>query len=73
MRCRWVQTDMGNAGAAAAGMAEAPVTLKQSVDGILMKVCHISCFIILLSNVSLPTDRVIKGRHSNERTHLGHI
>jgi len=29
---------MGNAGAAAAGMAEAPVTLKQSVDGILMKV-----------------------------------
>lgn len=30
---------MGNAGATANGMAEAPVTLKDSVDGILMKVC----------------------------------
>ena len=37
--CRWVQTEMGNAGASAAGMAEAPVTLRQSIDGILMKVC----------------------------------
>lgn len=36
--CRWVQTEMGNAGAVSAGMAEAPVTLKQSVDGILFKV-----------------------------------
>jgi len=34
----WVKTDMGNAGAVAAGMAEAPVTLKQSVDGILVKI-----------------------------------
>jgi hypothetical protein len=30
---------MGNAGASAVGMAEAPVTLRQSIDGILMKVC----------------------------------
>lgn len=31
----WVQTDMGNAGAAVAGMKEAPVTLADSVTGIL--------------------------------------
>ena len=30
----WVQTDMGNAGAKVAGMEQAPLTLKQSVDGI---------------------------------------
>lgn len=35
----WVQTDMGTAGAHASGMPEAPVTLKDSVDGILNKVC----------------------------------
>lgn len=34
----WVQTDMGNAGAHASGMSEAPVTLKESVDGILDKI-----------------------------------
>jgi hypothetical protein len=47
---RWVQTDMGNAGAAAAGMAEAPVTLKQSVDGILMKVCTLRACITVALN-----------------------
>ncbi|KAM0748078.1 NAD(P)-binding protein [Meredithblackwellia eburnea MCA 4105] len=31
----WVQTDMGNLGATSNGMAEAPVTLQESVDGIL--------------------------------------
>ena len=31
----WVQTEMGNAGAAIAGMKEAPMTLEQSVSGIL--------------------------------------
>jgi hypothetical protein len=41
---------MGNAGAAAAGMAEAPVTLKQSVNGILMKVCPVSGCMIAASN-----------------------
>lgn len=30
----WVQTDMGNAGAAAVGMEQAPETLEQSIDGI---------------------------------------
>jgi len=30
----WVQTDMGNAGAATIGLKEAPLTLKDSVDGI---------------------------------------
>jgi hypothetical protein len=38
---------MGNAGAAAAGMAEAPVTLKRSVDGILMKVCPSLSFVLV--------------------------
>ena len=38
MRCRMVQTDMGNAGAQSVGMKEAPVTLRDSVDGILNKV-----------------------------------
>ena len=31
----WVQTDMGNAGAVAAGMKEAPATLEQSVTSIV--------------------------------------
>ena len=31
----WVQTDMGNAGAKAAGMAEAPHTIEQSINGIV--------------------------------------
>ncbi|KAK9365370.1 hypothetical protein V1509DRAFT_633234 [Lipomyces kononenkoae] len=34
----WVQTDMGNAGAAANGLAEAPVTLQDSVTGIVSKI-----------------------------------
>ncbi|KAF4550792.1 Norsolorinic acid ketoreductase nor1-like protein 2 [Elsinoe fawcettii] len=34
----WVQTDMGNAGAVSSGMKEAPVTLQDSVAGILNKV-----------------------------------
>lgn len=33
----WVQTDMGNTGAQAVGMPEAPVTLEQSVSGMLDK------------------------------------
>ncbi|KAH7364684.1 aflatoxin biosynthesis ketoreductase nor-1 [Rhexocercosporidium sp. MPI-PUGE-AT-0058] len=31
----WVQTEMGNAGAEAAGMAKAEITLKESVDGLM--------------------------------------
>ena len=31
----WVQTDMGNAGAAVAGMKQAPMSVEQSVSGIL--------------------------------------
>lgn len=34
----WVQTDMGNAGALASGMEQAPLTLQESVDGILSRV-----------------------------------
>ena len=34
----WVQTEMGNGGAKAVGMEKAPVTLEQSVHGILQKV-----------------------------------
>lgn len=34
----WVQTDMGNRGAQAVGMEQAPVTLQQSVEGMLDKV-----------------------------------
>lgn len=35
----WVQTDMGNAGARANGMDEAPLTLDASVKGMLDRVC----------------------------------
>jgi norsolorinic acid ketoreductase len=34
----WVQTDMGNAGAVAVGMDEAPVSLEDSIDGMVSKV-----------------------------------
>ena len=34
----WVQTDMGNAGAALAGMKQAPMSVEQSVSGILSTV-----------------------------------
>jgi norsolorinic acid ketoreductase len=34
----WVQTDMGNAGAAAVGMEEAPVSLQDSVKGLVSQV-----------------------------------
>ncbi|KAJ7626804.1 hypothetical protein FB45DRAFT_979570 [Roridomyces roridus] len=34
----WVQTDMGNSGAAASGLAEAPVTVEDAVSGILSRV-----------------------------------
>lgn len=36
----WVQTDMGNAGAHANGLSEAPTTIQESVDGILDKIDH---------------------------------
>lgn len=39
-RCiRFVQTDMGNAGAKLVGMKEAPVTTKDSVAGVVAQVC----------------------------------
>jgi len=34
----WVKTDMGNAGALAHGMAEAPLTLEESLTGMLSKI-----------------------------------
>jgi len=34
----WVQTDMGNGGAVANGMEEAPVTLNDSVAGMVSKI-----------------------------------
>lgn len=34
----WVATEMGNAGAATQGMAQAPVSVKESVEGILSRV-----------------------------------
>lgn len=43
---RWVQTDMGNAGAAVAGLESAPVTIDDSVKGILKNVSEaIKCTI----------------------------
>ncbi|KAK9236450.1 putative aflatoxin biosynthesis ketoreductase nor-1 protein [Lipomyces kononenkoae] len=38
IKCSWVQTDMGTAGAKANGMEDAPVSLKDSVSGILRQV-----------------------------------
>jgi norsolorinic acid ketoreductase len=35
----WVQTEMGNDGAVANGLEQAPVTLKDSIDGLTEKVC----------------------------------
>lgn len=35
---RWVQTDMGTAAALTHGMAEAPVTLQDSINGLISKV-----------------------------------
>jgi norsolorinic acid ketoreductase len=35
---RWVQTDMGNSGAVANGLTEAPTTIQESVDGIIDKI-----------------------------------
>jgi norsolorinic acid ketoreductase len=35
---RWVQTDMGNSGAVANGLTEAPTTIQESVDGIVDKI-----------------------------------
>jgi norsolorinic acid ketoreductase len=43
----WVQTDMGNAGAVANGMDEAPVSLQDSVNGLVSKV---SCLYLYLHN-----------------------
>lgn len=37
--CSLVQTDMGNRGAAFAGLAEAPLTLKDCAAGIMSEVC----------------------------------
>lgn len=34
----WVQTEMGNMGATAAGMEKAPVTLEESINGMLTKI-----------------------------------
>jgi len=36
----WVQTDMGNAGAKLTGMEAAPVTLQESINGMLSKIDH---------------------------------
>ncbi|KAE9381036.1 NAD(P)-binding protein [Stipitochalara longipes BDJ] len=36
----WVQTEMGNMGASAAGMEKAPVTLEESITGMLSKIDH---------------------------------
>lgn len=39
---RLVQTDMGNAGAREMGMAQAPVTLERSVQGLVAAVRYMS-------------------------------
>lgn len=36
----WVQTELGNEAAKRAGMEQAPVTVEQSVQGILSVVCN---------------------------------
>lgn len=35
---RWVQTDMGNGGAKQNGMEQAPVTIDESITGILKEI-----------------------------------
>lgn len=39
LRLSFVQTDMGNAAAAHFGASEPPLTLKESVDGLINVVC----------------------------------
>jgi len=46
MKDRWVQTDMGNAGAVALGMKEAEITVEESVRG-LVKVVGTSQLMVL--------------------------
>ncbi len=36
--CSWVQTDMGNAGARAFGLKEAPLSIDESINGIVQVV-----------------------------------
>ena len=61
---------MGNTGAASAGMKEAPVTLKESVDGILSKVCYflicyaIICVIDLCMLIRLKVDSATREKTS---------
>ena len=38
LKNRWVQTDMGNTGAVANGLEAAPVTIQDSINGLLGKV-----------------------------------
>jgi hypothetical protein len=38
---RWVQTEMGNMGATAIGMEKAPVTLEDSIKGMLTEVMNL--------------------------------
>lgn len=48
MEFSWVQTDMGTAGAKANGMEDAPVTLQDSVRGILEQVSGIQLYLLAL-------------------------
>jgi hypothetical protein len=43
----WVQTDMGNAGAVANGLKEAPTTVMESVNGMIEKVRFPTRFMIV--------------------------
>ena len=40
---RFVQTDMGNRGAQCNGLERAPMTITESVQGIVNQVCIITC------------------------------
>jgi norsolorinic acid ketoreductase len=48
----WVQTDMGNDGAVANGLEEAPVTLKDSIDGMISKVWLFYPLMMMYANSS---------------------
>jgi hypothetical protein len=50
---------MGNLGATSNGMAEAPVTLKQSIDGILVKV--MTPLLLLSNSTTVIANAMIKG------------
>ena len=52
MENSWIKTRLGNAGAASAGMAEAPDTLDGNITALVSLVCHVSLYSGLHSLIS---------------------